>query len=55
MAFIALLVHCGWFVKTEADLLQKRDSEYVKCHGLHNDIDGFVRCNSDSHIHIINL
>jgi len=29
MAFIALLVHCGWFEKTKADLLQLRVSEYV--------------------------
>jgi len=29
MAFIALLVHCGWFDKTKADLVQLRVSEYM--------------------------
>jgi len=28
MAFIALLVHCGWFETTKSDLLQLRVSEY---------------------------
>jgi hypothetical protein len=28
---------------------------HVKCRGLDNDIDGFNLCNSEAHIHIINL
>ena len=55
MAFIALLVHCGWYEKTKVDLLQLWVSEYV------SNVMGYIMilmalsCVTTSHIHSVNL